>query len=164
MGNIKECPGCKSSFGIFRWRYNCDCCNVVYCDDCLQKPSFYWLTYNPVEIMDYCPRCWSTEIAELVKKYNEALTDSNNIESFSHRYKGKIGLDSKKEQKNLKSEWFKDKDDAEKQLKITASFLDLDIIYNFKVEHRTDNEDSDNGKGTYYYKVFSASGTAAKKK
>lgn len=37
MGKEKSCLICKTNFGIFTWRYNCQSCNSVVCSNCFVK-------------------------------------------------------------------------------------------------------------------------------
>ena len=123
MGNIEICPACNRGFGLFRWRYNCDFCNRVYCSDCLRKPTFQKLTNSPIKIADYCPQCWDSIAQPAIAQYEKALTNYSKVEIFSCKYKGHIPRDMSFTPIQLKTDFFSDRDNAENALKTDAAFL-----------------------------------------
>ena len=164
MGNIEICPACNRGFGLFRWRYNCDFCNRVYCSDCLRKPTFQKLTNSPIKIADYCPQCWDSIAQPAIAQYEKALTNYSKVEIFSCKYKGHIPRDMSFTPIQLKTDFFSDRDNAENALKTDAAFLNCDIVYDVTIEKDTDSEPTGKGNGRHHYSVWSMSGKATKRK
>lgn len=65
MSKVKSCPTCKKDFGLFRWRYNCDYCKEIFCDDCLQKHSGSKYCLDNCNGGKLCKSCF--------RKYSEKL-------------------------------------------------------------------------------------------
>ena len=56
--------------------------------------------------------------------------------------------------------WFREKGEAEKSLKFTATHLKSDVVVEVVWAKMTDSE-SGSGSGTYYYTMWSAKGVPA---
>jgi hypothetical protein len=48
------------------------------------------------------------------------------------------------------------------QLKVTALMNGCDVIYDYRIQKKTNSRSSNNGDGTYYYSTWKATGTATK--
>jgi hypothetical protein len=89
-----------------------------------------------------------------LKNSNSKEIANQTIKTYSINYKGK----KPRNDTLIKSNYFKDKNDAVLELKSICFFYKKDSITELKFEYITKEETSDNGKGTYKYKVWMASG------
>lgn len=62
----------------------------------------------------------------------------------------------------IESGWFRDRNEAVNQLKAMATFFDCKNIVKVCFLKDTEDEPSDNGRGTHYYTIWSATGYAIK--
>jgi len=95
--------------------------------------------------------------------YKKAVKAAENVEIFSKTYKGRIPSDSLVTPISLKTDWYRDRDEAEFVLKTDAAFMNCDIIFNASFEKGTDSERSDGGMGTYRFAVWRYAGKATKR-
>ena len=80
----------------------------------------------------------------------------NSVEVFSAGYQGdryKPCVDKK----TISTCYFKDKGDAEFELKLKASLIGCNVVYNVSYDSKKERD------GNYYYSVWKAEGKAAKK-
>ncbi len=170
MAKSKNCPSCGLKFGLFRWRQHCVKCGNDYCSDCITKIDrleYYCCEFPHSSDSFLCNSCWDGALSTLVKKYTIALDQFESVESYSSNYKGKIPVRND-ESLELDSTWFRDRDDVDKQLKVTAHVNDFDVLYNYTYEKGTGSENAHNpsGKGrtgTHYYTIWKGSCTAGRR-
>ena len=83
-------------------------------------------------------------------------------ETYSKNYQGKVPKASTSEIQKLETSWWESKDEAKKAIQIEAVFLECDVVVDLEFEKGTDSASSNNGKGTYYYSIWKATGIAYK--
>lgn len=156
-----NCSNCNSEFGVFRWKHECCGCEGVFCSKCLK--SFYGykdLVVNTSEAGDYCSNCWGQQVAPVVEKYKTSQQNASSVELVSVNYKGKINIDQNVQPTILKSSWYKNREDAESSLKLSAAFLGCDTVLEFALEKNSKDEPSNTGKGRYTRSIWRATGKA----
>jgi len=82
------------------------------------------------------------------------------VELFPSTFHGRVPFDYSREKRDLETDWFRDRSDAEYQLRTTARFMGFDLVYGVSQDRKTDSEPG-SGQGTHYYSVFSLRGVAA---
>lgn len=123
--------------------------------------------YRFDEFSRFCGQCLKVQQEELdksIKKIEDNIkNDIANLKDgaiemqiYSKNYQGMIEHD-KTCNISITSNEYKDKDEALYSLKLKATNLDCDMIYNLSYEKETEND------GNYYYSVWRASGIATKK-
>jgi hypothetical protein len=165
MSTISACPSCRKGFGLFRWRHQCVECFTTRCDDCLRRPpTAEWLSFGEwLPSADFaiwgklCSGCYQSKVVPFVQKYEAAQAAAKNLQTWSLNYKGHIPRKNEPEQAMV-SDWWRERDSAEWQLKVTAAYLGYDLVVELQHEKRTSQEASDNGKGTHYYTEWQARG------
>lgn len=107
-----------------------------------------------------CKICWRDKVKPIVSHYEEALQNYIMIELVSDNYRGnKSKID--KDAILLESQWFRDRNEAEKSLKVTAKFLDRNLVNRVTYSKETRSKGTE-GEGTYYYTVWKAEGRACR--
>ena len=162
MTSDKNCPDCERSFGFFRWRWKCDICSIVRCNNCMEKiPDFKWYLEAPFPKGKMCKKCRQEKVKPALASYSKILEKAENLPTWPVTYKGKISYDRNLELQNIESNWHKNRDHALQQLKVTAALNGFDLVIEVQFIKDTDSTSSNNGKGTYYYSVWKAIGKAA---
>lgn len=100
----------------------------------------------------------------IIEKYEEAKKSSKEIEIFSSNYKGSIPYRSGANQKNIKTSFWKNRKDAKRVLRVTASYFGFDLIYEREWHKDTRSKPSNSGDGRYKYSVWAASAIATVRK
>ena len=110
----------------------------------------------------FCSLC-SQELKNFVKDYPRNIycpiclsLPHESVEVFTTGYRGtryKPCVDKE----NISTDYFKDKLAAEFELKLKASLLDCNVVYNVSFISKKEND------GNYYYSVWKAEGMAAQK-
>jgi hypothetical protein len=158
----KRCPACGRRFWLFRRKYLCKVCHVESCYDCLRRGSlFQWLWPKPEEAWGGdCSKCHQSRLAPIEERYGEACERCHEVELFPSTFRGRVPFDYSREKRDLETDWFRDRSDAERQLRTTARFMGFDLVYNVSQDRETGSEPG-SGKGTHYYSMFSLRGVAA---
>ncbi len=167
-GPPNRCETCNKEFSVFDWNYQCKQCLKYCCIECHKHlPKTNYLTFDPfsdIEITDYvlcsetvCKYCYREKINPIKEKYKKSKRESGGIEIFSSKYEGKIPYESGAGRKKISSSFRRDRDEALKELRVTADYLGYDLIYDRKWDKKTKSEPSNTGDGTYKYSVWSAS-------
>jgi hypothetical protein len=159
MSPISTCPDCKKRFGIFRWRHGCVECFTTRCADCLRNPpGEEWLPFRVFKDGGMCGNCYQSKAVPFIQKYDAALEKAKKLETWSSNYKGRIPRKNEPSEE-ISSNWFRKKDSAEWQLKVTAAYLGYDLVAELQYESRTGSEPG-TGKGTHHYTEWQANGRA----
>ena len=176
--NRKKCAACGRGFWLFRREYQCIHCHSAICYMCLYRfhlrcecvvchavsyqasccyeGHFEWLSPEPAEAGKwYCKECHQSHVAPLRPRYEEACKRCQEVELFPSTFHGRVPFDYSREKRDLETDWFRDRSDAERQLRTTARFTGFDLVYGVSQDRKTDSE------GTYCYSVFSLRGVAA---
>ena len=165
MSRKRECPFCGKRFGLFRLRFRAVCgnCGQDLCYQCRyskpEEPEL--LNYNIFnDIPDlWCPSCDEQKIGSIVserlERYDNSLKLAREVTCYSHRYRGQIRFIAG-DSRHISSLQFRDRDEAEHNLKINAAYFNYDTIANLHFERETEND------GNYQYTVWRASGDAGK--
>lgn len=103
-----------------------------------------------------CADCYQSKAVPLIQKYDAALEMAKKLETWSSNYKGRIPRKSEPSEE-ISSNWFRKKDSAEWQLKVTAAYLGYDLVAGLRYDKRTEEEPG-TGKGTYRYTEWKAIG------
>ena len=149
MAKSERCQSCREEFGVFTWRYTCGRCDDEFCDDCLSEDF-------PVQLLKHIQKTDGDRFCKsCLKWYKDFKRDSLKIESFSHRYEGRIPLDSSKQVIDIKTGYHRDRDDAELEAKLIAHYNDCDLIFESKFIKSTDSEPGPEG-GEHIYSVWKA--------
>jgi hypothetical protein len=161
----RACPACRRSFGLFRWRKRCAKCNVRRCADCLTElPALEWISKQlwPVE-ETWCQTCVEA-LEPDYKRYDAALQKAKQVEAWPRTYKGNVPRDQTAPTIKVSSKWFREKSDAEFQVKFEAAFHGFDLLFDLWFDKDSDSEPSESGKGTYHYTIWRAHAQGARKK
>jgi len=167
MVKEKNCFSCDKKFGLFTWRNFCQECGRMFCSDCIMKFDEYeWCnSYKPTDEYEkkyLCNTCWKKKIEKFHNKYLKAIENSDSVKTYPATYKGKIPLQTQSNVIEIESVYFKNRDNALKQLQVTSLIEGYNLIFNIEYEKKTRSEPG-SGKGTHYYGVWKASGRAGKR-
>lgn len=105
------------------------------CEDCIK---LYWQPYYD--------------------KYDSAIKNRDDVKVYSKNYQGSIDYKAGSQKDVIETKYFKDKDDAMKMLKVTAHYLDCDIVYDLNWSHK---KRSAKKNSNYIYKIWSVAGIPA---
>ena len=148
LGVKKRCCQCSS---LWTMNKECQYCHDQVCGDC--GISVAGNTYKSWEVCAAGRVCkvHNSAFTEKTFKYRMAIDRSEQVKAFSKNYKGRIP--TPKLNKVIHSQFHRERDNAERELKIQAAAEDCDSISNiaFEKEKRED--------GNYVYTVWRASGT-----
>jgi len=177
---MADCDLCGTKIGIFDAKFRCKGgCRGTYCFDCMTTPitsamreelvfltdsakipdmlqtEFSFIKMNNVA----CKKCVNSDYRQILFIYDELKDVFDNISLYPHTYKGKILYDNKTSLK-IKSDFFKNKIDTEKDLKRKAIGRGHDIIYDVKwIKEERNNPMNSN----HVITVWQANGFSAKK-
>jgi len=167
MAKEKYCLSCNSKFNIFRWRNNCSFCGGTFCSNCYSKINVPRdLRVDPMQVFfadenhkpESCNSCFdSKHLKKIEVKINESVGQYYSIDTYPKSYKGQTAV-SEENNEWIYSEWFRDRDECEKQLKITARFLGSDAVDMISYNQDTGEEPSDSGKGVHKYSIWQGKG------
>lgn len=147
LGLKKECCQCNS---LWTMNKECQYCHGQICGDCGSAVAEIVHKSWEVSAAGRVCKVHSSAFSEKVAKYKTAIDKSEQVRAFSGNYKGKIP--APKLNKIIHSQFHKEKDNAERELKIHAAADDCYSISNIKFE-KEKRED-----GNYNYTVWRASG------
>lgn len=120
----------------------------------LNKPNYSFRMFHNY----LCKSCAKKYNSTLVK-IDDAWEKKDEVELVSASYMGKKRYDPTR-QLEIETTWARDWDYARDLLKTLASYHGYDMVLDVRKEVRTEEETSDSGKGTHYYKVARYSGVA----
>ncbi len=177
MSVSANCSSCRKPFKWYRKAYRCHC-GEFFCANCLKSlPSIPWYDDNPFASLSInpakgfwisdslCSSCWEQHAKSIAQDIENrkasASSNSSFVEVFPSTYKGKIPKASESEERLIKTRYFRNRDDAEKQLCYIAAYFGYNLIYDRKWHKQTSSETSEGGKGTYYYSTWAATGVAS---
>jgi hypothetical protein len=127
----------------------------------MKVPSTEDLCFNPfsakIDAGDYlCRDCYRKYVEDIYTRYNRALESYNEVHTYPATYQGKIPVIDEFEE--LKSDFYRYREMALQQLKVSAIFLGYNIIYDVTYNSETQSDDN------YTYSIWCASGKAAIKR
>jgi len=144
------CSGCSQK---------CGSCDERFCANCmiLTHSKFPYLCPGVIITVDnVCRPCFSVLYGELEKKYLNAVKQEWCIETWPEALKGSVP--PVEPLKELSTSLFEDREDTLKALRVTAAFLNSDLVYNVKfIKHYAYS-------GYDSFLMWQARGTAAKRK
>jgi hypothetical protein len=152
-----NCSYCSKSLILFRRKHLCSICNVVLCSKC--KNSFEspkYLVWRE-SFKKLCPNCLE-EKNKRYSNYDNALRLYHNVETISANYKGNIKIVNGSEKDRIVTEFYEDMNEALISLKISAAFINCNLIYNVRYETEQWYY------GNYQYKKYSYTGIPAIKR
>ena len=158
-----ECGQCHKKFGFFETKHQCRFCATLRCGKCIKMIP--WMEYmaKPLNIGwgKVCSVCWDKKVKPAIDVYT--LTEKGgfqNVDIYPATYRGKVPLVNGSRKPEIETMWFREKSEAEKSLKFTATALKSDVVVEVVWTKGTDSE-SGSGKGTHYYTTWSAKGVPA---
>ena len=181
----RTCNQCGKEFGFFDIEFKCrGGCKGTYCSDCMISPrtekirkEIKYLSdevvpqkieteWSIIKFKDVaCIQCVNSDYRQIEKihrKYIDALIESENIDCFPATFKGKINFENSSIV-TVNTNYFKDRSDAEKCLKVMAAFYGNNLVFDNRWEKKTESEPG-SGKGTHYYTVWRGVAKTAKTK
>ena len=159
----------------------CGGCRKTICSDCAEKvelsfsvagmPSvFFEDTYMRLPMVVHptsnwlgtyhaCPAC-ARKCRASVKQLQKVMASNNlDVELVSINYKGKKPFTGNPIY--LETDWYRDFNDAEIQLKTMATFFDCDMVLDVQRDRSTGSEPSDSSKnGTHHFSLWRLKGKA----
>jgi len=159
--NNNKCPSCNKKFWFFKNKYKCVSCGKSFCFNCLRaEHEANYLNSDLYNIGGlYCESCFNEKVTPVLLKYRNAVKKSKHVELFPFTYKGKLKISSNS--KTIYTDWYENKQETEEELKVSAAFMDCNVVYDIEWSKDTDSEPSENGRGTYYYTIWQAKGVLA---
>ena len=155
MNEINNCEICGTEFTFYwNWRHTCFSCRKVICDKCSENyftdVNIFSEHYN--KKLEYCNICYEY-IKNEIKNANEIIVVSS----------GHVGSHTiiEKLSKIVTRRQYKNFEHAKFELQYSALKLGGNAVLNYHYEKHQHSELSENGKGKYYYNMFSASGEVA---
>ena len=147
FGLKEKCSQCDSM-----WTINqiCPHCKGNVCGDC--GVPIQPVSYKEWDISS-STRCCKTHLqsfTDTVSRYKQAIDSELEVKVYSKNYKGKIA--SPKLNAAIKSQFHKEKEKAERELRIHAAQQGCNIIQNVEVLKKVESS------GNYNYSVWSYSG------
>lgn len=171
------CTKCKKSLGWLTKEYQCARCRQIFCSTCIIKTPIegYARDINDLVYPSYktknrilyhyicaCPSCENV-IKAHVNQIDKSINTNQHVEIVSENYKGRKHYDYNGFLKDIETNFHKDMNDALEELKILARYYNCDMVIDVHKERKIEETESDNGKGTYKYSVWSYSGKACQK-
>ena len=138
-------------------------CHGEFCSNCLTKTTrqfdYVSTPFDPKG--SFCPGCFRDVVTSFSLRYDAACRHRHAVRVFSANYKGKVTSDDRTE-RSIVSNWYRDKNECELDIRTQCAFLHLEIVQNVYFEKETGTEPSNNGKGTHYYTIWRSHGVGAK--
>jgi hypothetical protein len=154
---IKTCSCCHKKFHIFRWKHDCPCCNNTFCSKCLKSvPELEYLNQQQYDFNILCSNCIKSIVDPVLKKYEQSLEIEAGVKTYPATYKGKIDIQGGSVGKQITTQYFRRKGDAEKSIRVCAAFLGFNLVYNIEWQSE------ENSSGNYTYTVWRGVGTPAR--
>lgn len=162
------CTNCRRHLRFFNLKYYCDFCGDTLCRNCVnifdcnatqEIIAFKQLTSEyPMEgeHVYSCHSCLSTfdERVETLAQNAIMIGGKENVRLYSQRYQGR--LPKHKEETHIKTGFYRDRNNAEEELKNIAAHLGCRNVINVRYNRDT-NED-----GNYKFSVFQYEGIGIK--
>jgi hypothetical protein len=164
-GRIAYCLLCGKKFGLFRSRHLCGSCGAVCCEGCTrpvpaQLEDITVPVFGQPEGADVCSTCFDEEMSPLREKMYVARTRAPRIDTWPAFYKGTIPVDKARPHQQIASRHFREKPMALDALRVTAAFLDCDLVYDVRYEKEMRTEPDESGQGLKPYPAWRATGIA----
>lgn len=170
---MAKCFYCGKSLN-FLTKYVCACCGKEMCSKCREKVRYDgdinkflcsadddYVTPNSRLLGSHylCKDC-SPQYEVKYKRMLDATENHADVRLVSENYLGDR-FDRLTKIKSLQSSWYRDKHDAQEELKSMAKYLGCTHVLNFYFDRDECEEKGPKG-GTHIYSVWSAIGVAAK--
>lgn len=147
FGFKEKCVQCKS---LWTMNEECQHCRGLVCGDCgTDVAEIMHKSWQVCEAGRVC-KVHMSAFSENLFKYKAAIDKSEEVKAFSGNYKGSVP--APKLNKIIYSQFHKEKNNAERELKIHAAASDCYSISDIKFD-REKRQD-----GNYIYTVWRASG------
>lgn len=167
------CTKCHKSIGLFSRKYNCRRCGKTFCSTCIDEVSAPKSIMNLLEkVNNYtpefsitkfayvlCPKC-AVHFNNTVRQMEVATTNTHRVELVSCNYHGRKPYTGTPIP--ISTDYYKDKSDAEEELKILAKYHNCNMVINTRIYKERNEEKTEKG-GTYVYTTWSYTGDAVKK-
>lgn len=124
--------------------------------DELCEPEFSLTKFSHV----YCSDC-AIKFNNCKNKLRSAIFLKNDVELVSINYKGHKRYD-KSSMHKIESNFNKDKNESERELRIMAKYFNRDMVINVEIMKEKRESETDSG-GTYIYTVWKYTGYAVKR-
>lgn len=169
---MKTCYKCGKTLGVMSTKFVCRNCGKTFCSQCMIKidipaeiASLFNLTNEftkpewSLRKMSYvyCPVC-AAKFNDSKNRLFLANSHLDDIELVSINYKGYKPYD-KTSARKIESNFNKDRNDSERELKAIAKYYGRDMIINVKTTSIKKESETDSG-GTYIYRVWKYEGDA----
>lgn len=161
FGDKVICEECEKEFGFFEEEFKCRGCSKTVCSDCLIKPpKLKYLAFDLIEPAGRCcNNCHSeTNWTAINQKYEYCLDNYEQVKTYSINYEGNVPKAAGSEKNIIITDFFKDRSDAEKSLKVSAAYIECDLVTEKSFEKGKSQD------GNYVHSVWRAIGTPAKLK
>lgn len=170
---MAKCYYCGKSLNFFN-KYVCACCGKVMCGKCLVKVPYRSSINQLLVAADYgyekprrkllggrylCKTC-SAQYEHKFDTMVDAVEDHLEVKLVSENYFGNR-FDRLKRVKWLETSYYRDRSDAEDDIKSMAKYLGCTHVLEFNFDRQEEEEDGPKG-GTHIYSTWSARGVAAK--
>lgn len=159
--SVKEHPKCENCGAKFEYFVllcrKCDGCEAYVCYNCLKSMENLDTRYFPFPIKQegkYCSKCYETKVQPIVDNVRHALINFQGVELFSENYKGEVAVPGSQMQM-IRTDYFKDREVADKSLKHIAAFLRCDVVVNVHYDKKKQKENN------YYFTTWRAIGVPA---
>ena len=147
--------GCGVEFGFFNWKYKCGGCAKYFCSSHFGQHRRLWRYVAEFNLDSdgegLCVRC-----ADL---FDQVSDRAKKIQLYSANYRGRVPYDYGAKTMHVSSSWHRNRDFAERVVMLQAAAKGLDLVFDLKFEKTTGSEPG-RGKGTHYYSMWRASGSA----
>lgn len=109
-----------------------------------------------------CKSC-AKKYEDTLLQIQKAWLENDKVELVSSNYRGRKKYDWDCIPLNIETTYERDWNYAKKLLRTLALYEGYDMVIDVRQDKKTEEEESDSGRGTHYYTVVSYSGTAVRK-
>jgi hypothetical protein len=160
---VSHCLRCGRKLGVFRKRFRCTMCGAICCQQCLrtvpeQIEDITVLVFDYPAGTNICVTCFQEAIPAGEEKMAAARTGAGRIDTWPATYTGQIPVDTGKPVHPIESRYFREKQLALNALRVTAAFLECDLVYEVRYEKEMRSEPDET------YPVWRALGSTGKRR
>ncbi len=153
LQNEGKCCCCKNQLRKIHFPVVCDECGGKCCLSECSSPAPdtpYVQKWNG----RLCDNCMKKKGTPHKRKYKKAKEGADRVEIWSSNYEGNVPINQSKGTKRLSTDFYEDRDEAELELQVKASYHDFEIIDDLSFQKET------RSRGNYKYSVWKAEGLA----
>lgn len=155
MGESKHCHFCEKKLTWYRWSYECEDCGELFCLSHVNSVKEIEL-----ESQKYGKNVFLCFLCDMTRKSDYERAKEVKVVRSSHVGGHKLLETLKDISTGIQ---YKDFDNAKFELQYNAYKLGGNAILNYRyVKHKHQKPTGHEGRGTYYYNLFTAKGTVAK--